>query len=73
MAEAEKGAKVLDIMLNGRDWYGGVCVSQGATPIIEVLVVAAYPGKLSAFVPPRIGGIPVMVRFGVLPEGGIPT
>jgi hypothetical protein len=68
LTEAEKGAKALDIMLDGREWYGGVRVAEGVTPYIEVLIVDSFPGTLSTFIPPRIGGIPVLVRFGSLPK-----
>jgi hypothetical protein len=66
-AAAEKGAKALDIMLDGREWYGGICVNEeGDRPFIEVLVVDAFPGNLSIFIPPRIGAISVVVRFGTI-------
>jgi hypothetical protein len=60
---AERGAKALDIMLDGSDWYGGCGVSSVGTVHISVLVVGMVPGKISAFVPPHIGSIPVLVTF----------
>jgi hypothetical protein len=68
--DAEKGAVALDIMLRDREWYGGVRVDQqeGCVPHIEVLIVDSFPGSLSTFIPPRIGPIPVLVRFGALPK-----
>ena len=65
LADAAKGAKALDIMLDGREWYGGVHVAEDPKlkVYIEVLIVDSFPGAISTFIPPRIGGIPVLVRF----------
>jgi hypothetical protein len=68
LAEAEKAAKALDIMLSDAKWYGGVRVVETPKPQIEVLIVNEFPGALSTFIPPRIGAIPVLVRFGSLPK-----
>jgi Flp pilus assembly protein TadG len=40
----------------------------GSRPTIEVMVVDAFPGQLSIFIPPRIGVISVVVRFGTTKE-----
>lgn len=69
LADAAKGAKALDIMLGAREWFGGTQVVEYDHPSppvgIEVLIVDTYPaGKLSTFIPPRIGTVPVVVRFG---------
>jgi hypothetical protein len=67
--DARKGATALDIMLSDYDWYGGaIVVVENNKPQIEVLIVDFFPGKLSAFVPPRMGAIPVLVRLGSMQE-----
>jgi hypothetical protein len=63
-AEADKAAIALDIMLSDYQWYGGVITVASQKPHIEVLVIDDFPGKLSDWIPPRIGVIPVLVRFG---------
>ena len=64
VGEAFKAATALDIMLADQQWYGGVMVVEEPKPRIEVLIVDEFPGQLSDFVPPRVGVIPVLVRFG---------
>ncbi len=66
---AEKAAVALDIMLADREWYGGVRVNEERNvPFVEVLIVDNFPGTLSTFIPPRVGAIQVLVRFGTLPK-----
>ena len=62
--EANKAARALDIMLGSQQWYGGIRVVDDAKPTIEVLIVDDFPGDLSTWIPPRVGVIPVLVRFG---------
>lgn len=69
LVEAEKATIALDIMLDHHQWYGGVCLVEEPKPHIEVLIVDDFPGKLSDFVPPRVGVIPVLIRFGVKSDG----
>ena len=64
MADATKAAIALDIMLADKPWYGGVRVVEEPKPLIEVQIVDDFPGKLSDFIPPRVGVVPVLVRFG---------
>lgn len=64
LAEAEKATIALDIMLADHQWYGGACLVEEPRPWIEVLIVDDFPGKLSDFIPPRVGVVPVLVRFG---------
>ena len=69
--DADRAAIALDIMLSDREWYGGVrtvVMEETGLPHIEVLIVEAYPQNLATWVPPRIGLIPVLVRFGQLPK-----
>lgn len=64
LADAEKAAIALDIMLDDHQWYGGVCLVEEPKPHIEVLVVDEFPGQLSDYIPSRVGVVPVLVRFG---------
>lgn len=62
--DAEKARAALDIMLDDREWYGGAGVVQGVGgPYVEVAVVDSTPGSLNAFVPPRVGEVPILVRY----------
>jgi hypothetical protein len=69
LKDADRGTLALDVMLRHCKWYGGSVVVQydpPAPPVgIEVVILDTYPTeKLSTFIPPRIGVVPVTVRFG---------